>query len=228
MIFPNSEPMKNVLQTLAKIICIILISWDVSYAQVTFAVSPDSTDTTTGSNVCLDVTVAGFTDLIAMQYSMNYDSAVLEFTGAQYFNLINFNNSNIENPSPGALIISSWLSDDLANGTSVSDSTSIYQVCFDVIGGIMTESDIDFTESPAPIEIADATHATLSLIGERGIVTVKAFADGGEGGGSGGGGGGAGGGGSGGGGGGAGGGGSSGGGGGAGSGGGGGGAGSGG
>ena len=163
--------MKTFLQTLAKVICIILFSCSVSFAQVTFSVSPDSLDTTTGSNVCLDVTVSGFSDIMTMQYSMNYNPAVLSFTGAQNFNLANFNSTNIGSSSAGDLTFS-WLSDDVANGSSVSDGTSIYQLCFDVIGTSLTETTIEFSGSPTPIEIIEATGSLVNMIGENGIVTV--------------------------------------------------------
>ena len=59
--------MKNVLRTLVLFICIFLTSGQFANAQVTFSIEPALVDTTTGSSVCLDVEVQGFTDMISMQ-----------------------------------------------------------------------------------------------------------------------------------------------------------------
>ena len=124
--------MKNVLRTLVLFICIFWTSGQFINAQVTFSINPALVDTTTGSSICLDVEVQGFTDVLSMQYSINYDSTVLAFDSNQNFNLPGLNTTSFGNSSSGELTVS-WVSTDLANGTSVADFTSIYQICFDVI-----------------------------------------------------------------------------------------------
>ena len=128
LLFPNSEPMKNVLRTLVLFICIFLTSGQFANAQVTFSIEPALVDTTTGSSICLDVEVQGFTDIISMQYSINFDSQVLAFDSYQNFNLPGLDPIDFGQPSPGALTVS-WISDDLINGQTVADFTSIYQIC---------------------------------------------------------------------------------------------------
>ena len=179
LLFPNSEPMKNVLQTLIYLGFIFVFGGQVANGQVTFSISPSLVDTTSGSSVCLDVEVQGFNSLVSAQYSINYDETVLEFTSTQNLNLNNLQSSNIANPAPGDITFS-WLSDDLAVGTTVPDGTSIYQICFDVIGASMTESDIDFSGSPTGIEVADVSGTIVPFTGNSGLVTV----DGGSGGGT--------------------------------------------
>ena len=129
--------MKNVLRTLVFFITIFLTSGPFANAQVTFSVQPTLVDTTTGSLVCMDIEVQGFTDIISMQYSINFDSTVLTFNSYQNFNLPGLDPNDFGLPNAGALTVS-WISDDLLNGNSVADFSSLYQVCFDVIGAAVT------------------------------------------------------------------------------------------
>lgn len=171
--------MKNVLRTLVLFISIFLTSGQLANGQVTISIEPDLLDTTPGSSICLDVEVQGFTDIISMQYSINFDSQVLAFDSYQNFNLPGLDPIDFGQPSPGALTVS-WISDDLINGQTVADFTSIYQICFDVIGASMTETDIDFTGQPASIEFVDITFSAVPVTTNSGTVTV----DGGSGGGT--------------------------------------------
>jgi hypothetical protein len=174
--------MKNVLRTLVFFITIFLTSGPFANAQVTFSVQPTLVDTTTASLVCMDIEVQGFTDIISMQYSINFDSTVLTFNSYQNFNLPGLDPNDFGLPNAGALTVS-WISDDLINGNSVADFSSLYQVCFDVIGASMSETDIDFTGSPSSIEVVDLSFTALGFTGNSGTVTVDG--GGGTGGGSG-------------------------------------------
>ena len=120
-------------------------------AQVTFEISPSSTMINNGESVCLAVDVSNFTDMVSMQFSINYDAAVVEFDMAQGLNLAGLSPSNIGNPSPGNITVS-WLSDDILNGTTVADGTTIFELCFTGITANGT-SPVDFSATPTPIEV---------------------------------------------------------------------------
>ena len=117
--------MKNVLRTLVLFISIFLTSGQLANGQVTISIEPDLL-ILLGSSICLDVEVQGFTDIISMQYSINFDSQVLAFDSYQNFNLPGLDPIDFGQPSPGALTVS-WIIDDLINGQTVADFTSIYQ-----------------------------------------------------------------------------------------------------
>ncbi len=131
-----------------------------------------------GDNVCLDVTVQSFTNIVSMQYSINYDASLLTYTGSQGYNLVNLSASNIANPSAGNITVS-WLSNDLSNGTTVTDGTSIFQICFDVTGsgGIAT---VDFSGTPVAVEVSDNNGNLISPIFESGSVTIGSSGGGGS------------------------------------------------
>ena len=56
-----------------------------------------------GQTVRVPVTVHDFDNILGMQFSINYNSNILTYTGAQSFNtdLIGLNIGSVGNPSPG-------------------------------------------------------------------------------------------------------------------------------
>ena len=106
-----------------------------------------------GDNVCLDVKVQNFEMISGLQYSMGWDPTILSYdqiiiTG----NLTplsvpgNFNTSTALTDQ-GKLTLS-W-NTNLANGTTVPDDSTIYRVCFDVIGSAGQTSNVSFTDDPS-------------------------------------------------------------------------------
>lgn len=135
---------------------------------LTFTASDETAGT--GDQVCVDITVQNFTDIVSMQYSINYNSSVLQFANAAGFNLPGFGASNVGNPSAGNITIS-WLADDPVAGQSVANGTVIFQLCFNVIGASGTSSDITFSGSPTPIEVTKPS-GLVTPVFENGSVTV--------------------------------------------------------
>lgn len=130
-----------------------------------------------GTTVCLDVRVEDFNSVGAMQFSMQWDPAVLQYSSVQGFNpaLLGFDQSafNVTPPltSTGRLTVS-WA--DLSfTGVTLPDGASIFQVCFTVIGPLGSFSEINFTDSPTDIEIGDAMLNPYGFVGRAGIVDVN-------------------------------------------------------
>ena len=108
-----------------------------------------------GETVCLDVTASNFEHILAMQFSVAYDETALVFNGIESINLPDLLLTNFGNPSPGELVLSWFSNSDLINGATVSDGTTLFQICFDVIGGEGVYP-VEFSNFPTPIEVIDA------------------------------------------------------------------------
>ena len=121
--------------------------------QVTFTLTPATTNTSQGSQVCLDVVVSNFTNIVSFQYSINYAAAVLDFDMVQNFNLGGFTANNVGNPSAGNISVS-WLASDVINGETVPDGTSIFEICFTAVPANGT-STVAFSGTPIPVEVTD-------------------------------------------------------------------------
>jgi gliding motility-associated-like protein len=134
-----------------------------------------------GDEVCIQVGVRGFNDVVAMQYSHNWNTDIIEFSHIQNLNLQNltmgnFGTGQAEN---GSLT----LSYDGPGGQPISipDNTIIYEVCFDVTGSTGQFSDFSFTSTPLPIDFigeVDGVDVELDPIFSSGRVNVVGIFDG--------------------------------------------------
>lgn len=101
-----------------------------------------------GEQVCLDVKAYNFTDMLGMQWSIEWDSSQLQFEGVDNINL----------PFLGPASFS-FFADRLGmvwydlnvQGLSVPDGTSLFRMCFTVTGS----SAVDFAEVPTVLELVD-------------------------------------------------------------------------
>ena len=146
--------------------------------QVTFSLTPAMTNTTQGSQVCLDVVVSNFTNVVSFQYSINYNAAVLDFDMAQNFNLAAFTASNIGNPSAGNLTVS-WLANDVTNGETVPNGTSIFEICFTAVPASGT-STVAFSGNPTPIEVTKPSGVVNPLFNNATVVVGSGGGGGGD------------------------------------------------
>lgn len=112
-----------------------------------------------GDLVCVDYRITGFDDLNSMQFTINYDPAVLTFQNVVIpGNLPNFSQANMGLPPsvPQGTITVSWSYTPPDNsGITLLDSTVLFQVCYRIVGPCESASMITFGESPTPIEFGN-------------------------------------------------------------------------
>ncbi len=138
-----------------------------------FGIIIEDTNAQTGDQICLDVTVQDFIDIIGMQFTINYDPAILQFVSIENLNLVNLVNTNFGIPGDTNIeegtITLAWTDESLA-GVTLPDGTAIFQICFEVIGEESTE--ITFGNSPTQIEITDSDEMSVEFNGNNGIITI--------------------------------------------------------
>ena len=90
--------------------------------------------------------------MVSMQFSINYNPDLVTYTASTDHNLAGLGPANIANPSPGKITLS-WVADDVFNGESVANCTSIVTLLFDGAG--TTNDNYAFTSDPTVIEVSD-------------------------------------------------------------------------
>ena len=125
----------------------------------------------TGETVCLPVRGYGIDSLVSFQYTISYDSEVLEFIGQ---------GSDVEFPLPGALLLNGaspgvirviW-NDPNANGeTNLPDGSILYTLCFRLRNENPTI--IAFVDEPVPTEV-------LTVGGEQEVNLLNGQINGGD------------------------------------------------
>lgn len=143
-------------------------------AQVTISMSSSTVDQ--GANATVDVSVSGFTNIAGTEYSINYDSTVLEFVSfTNVTPLLAGLADGLSGPIGTTLkkgqIVVSWFN---ASGTSVPNDTRIFSIVFKAIGATGTKSDVLTSNTPRKIEITSSINLSqLSLINNKGTVTIN-------------------------------------------------------
>ena len=137
--------------------------------------SAQSLSVAPGDNICVNITNEnGFIDLVSMQYALNWDGSILQFSNVTNLTplLPNFTPGASFNASNDSLFFS-WA--NLAgNGNSLPDGTVIYQVCFDVIGMDGACTDLSFVAPPGPgIEVVNEQGSSLGFFGMPGQICVS-------------------------------------------------------
>ncbi|MBX2930114.1 MAG: hypothetical protein KF852_19945 [Saprospiraceae bacterium] len=111
-----------------------------------------------GQQVCLNVTAQNFTNIIGMQFSINYNPAMLQYVSVGNFNLQGLAASNFGVPgaggtSPGTITLS-WTDPDLG-GETLANGATVFQLCFTALTG-SGSTQVTFGNTPTAIEIINS------------------------------------------------------------------------
>ena len=127
-----------------------------------------------GTTVCVNVSVSNFTDITAMNYSLNWDAAVLQFSEIRNINLAGLSQSSFgtTGTANGQLSVN-WSS---ATGATMNNG-NIYQVCFNLIGAAGTSSTVSFSSTPTPITVTTTESTTsVGITQSNGTISVNSIA----------------------------------------------------
>ncbi|NRA50334.1 MAG: hypothetical protein HRU12_14475, partial [Phaeodactylibacter sp.] len=125
-----------------------------------------------GDNVCLELEIDNFEDLIGMSFTVSYDASQLTYTGATNLNsnLTGFSVAgNVANPSPGFITVN-WFEGSLTPITLPNGSV-LLEICFDANGSGST--DVEITSDVAAIEFSDLNENVIPLTAVDGTVTIN-------------------------------------------------------
>lgn len=110
-----------------------------------------------GSNISIPVSVTGFENIISLQGSIAFDPSVLSFSNISNFNLSSLSISNFGLTQTGLGIITySWYDASL-NGETLSDSSLLFALDFNVSGFEGQSCSINFSSSPTLQEVVDSS-----------------------------------------------------------------------
>lgn len=142
-------------------------------SQDVLTVSAQSAQGRSGADVCVAVKVKGFTNLLALQYTLAWDPKVLEFKGVDKAGLPYLDQADFGfNRTGEGLLPFVWINDAL-QATTIPDEAAIYEVCFRAAGAPGQSSAIRFVEKPTPFEVVNIREELLELKPVEGKVTIE-------------------------------------------------------
>ncbi|RMG83544.1 MAG: hypothetical protein D6714_09510 [Bacteroidetes bacterium] len=131
----------------------------------------ESMDAQPGQQVCLDFTVQDFKDVEFMNFTINWETDVLEFVEVTNFGLPDMEDFNFLKTvvGSGALGVE-WGSAP----TTVTDNHVIFTVCFNVVGDPGTCTPVAFSDVPYPIDVqtTGSNGTNVGMNGQGGQVCV--------------------------------------------------------
>jgi len=145
-----------------------------------FALLADTACVMPNGNVCFDIKINDFDEMIALQYSINWDPNVFRFDTVEAFGIPGLDLSGFGTPSsPGVdegELIFSWIDLSL-EGVTLPDYTTIFRLCLTAVGNAGTSSPITFTDDPLEIEIANVDSVITSYTLIQGLGEIKVNCD---------------------------------------------------
>ncbi|KAA3625922.1 MAG: hypothetical protein DWQ02_20765, partial [Bacteroidetes bacterium] len=138
-----------------------------------FALFIEDINTNTGETICLDVSAQDFIELNGIQFTILYDETALQFESVGAFNLPGLDATGNFNPNVPGEITFTWNDETLNGVTLTSPDSTLFEVCFEVIGTSSTA--VTFGDSPAAIEAVDVDDNIIEPIDsdDPGIVTIS-------------------------------------------------------
>lgn len=127
-----------------------------------------------GAILCVDITVENFQNLGEMEYSVTWNPTVLDFVELQNpNNLTNLNTSSFdETDVDNGNITVDWSSPG-AGGTTLTDGTTIYSLCYQLIGTVEGCAPISFTSTPLAINVENNNSPTnIGMQGNNGEICL--------------------------------------------------------
>ncbi len=111
-----------------------------------------------GSQTCVTMSAANFVDIASMQFTINWNSSILEYTSCDVMNI----NPAIQGLACGSFnffptdkLRLSWSSPD-GSGITLPDTVAMFDVCYDVTGACDSNTPVTFIDDVGvPIEIGD-------------------------------------------------------------------------
>ncbi len=124
---------------------------------------------------CFNVSVHDFEEIVAFQFSINWDPNVFIFDHVEGFGIPGLDESGFGTPAfpdvdEGELTVS-WIDLSL-DGVTIPDFSTIFKVCLKAVGAAGTSSPITFSGTPLEIEIA-TIDSTLEYTLVHGLGEIK-------------------------------------------------------
>jgi hypothetical protein len=126
-----------------------------------------------GDTACFAIKVGSFREVLAMQYTLNWDKDVLKYVAVGSFGLPFMSNENFGvNLAPVGKMTAVWIENSL-KGISLEEGSAIYQVCFKAIGQAGQSSELSIGGDPTAVEVVTAGDRVWGIDAPRGRITIQ-------------------------------------------------------
>jgi|GEM_PF-1284963 len=109
-----------------------------------------------GESICIPVTTENFVNIVDMEFSLKWNNDILQFTGLQNLNagLNNFDLNDFDQSSISAGLLSVDYKAS-CNGEDLNFGATLFEMCFDVMGGANSTTALSVVNDPIDILFTD-------------------------------------------------------------------------
>jgi len=126
-----------------------------------------------GASFCIPLTVRNFNSIATLQGGFSWDSSVLEFTGSQNYALPGMSNASVNGNNETGIGSFVWFDLSGATPQSLDDDATLFEACFDVIGGNGDKTLLKVGDSETAIlQFADGDANVLPVCADGGCISV--------------------------------------------------------
>ena len=147
--------------------CLFALLCFTQRAEAALTIWADTVSGTSGTQVDVHVKVRDFTNLIAAQGTVSWNTTVATYVSTSGYGLTGMNASSFGTGQVGAGRLSFSWNDGTLSGVSVPNNTSIFTIRFTLVGAAGSTSPVAFINTPTLMEFIDVNfntvaHSTLS------------------------------------------------------------------
>ncbi len=138
-----------------------------------FLLTALNVEATTGTEICVPIQANGFKELLAMQYTLQWDASKLKYNKVMVGKFPQFTAKNInEQLADKGLMPVVWIDDNL-QGITLEEGVLLYQICFQVTGRSGQQAEIGFTNKPTTFEVINKQEQVLVFRHQTGKVRIN-------------------------------------------------------
>ena len=142
-------------------------------AQPTFNFDPQQQVGNVGEVRCLEIVVDDFTDLLSVDYDIEYDPAVLTWVNVSNVRLPGLSAASFTEPTPGVIRLSWTAPGAPVIGEDFPDFQAIAELCFQLVGPYGSSSTVEIADAPAPrVTRQFSGNRNIGLFTRGGLVAV--------------------------------------------------------
>jgi gliding motility-associated-like protein len=138
-----------------------------------FIINIDDTIGVKDEEVCLGFVTRGFTNILGLQFSINFDPGHLSFQKVEVEGMPGLTASNFAvTGSDNGILTFFWIAPDV-QPVDLPDFTNLFSVCFKAIGEINSNSSVEITGNPTPIEVFKGDGPVFDYEWGNGVVLIR-------------------------------------------------------
>jgi large repetitive protein len=131
-----------------------------------------------GQQFCINITAANFDSVVAMQFTMAWDTSVIQYTNFILVDLPDPSNFGVNALPQGVMAVSWNAGQDTVGGNlpfeSLPDGTVLFALCYTTVGEVGECTEVAFQNAPLPIEVIteNSNQMDVGINNTNGVICI--------------------------------------------------------